>query len=88
MTSKILRASIEAAICMGFSVTPIRAAADGIGKTMGGSADRPSDAKARYRAAAPAYRGFRVVHQPPTAHQPCAEVAAEGRGTIQIGSCR
>jgi dipeptidyl aminopeptidase/acylaminoacyl peptidase len=37
-------------------------AADGTGKTSGGSADRPSDAKARYRAADPGYTGFRVVH--------------------------
>jgi hypothetical protein len=43
-------------------------AADRSGKIIGGSAERPSDAKARYRAVAPAYTGFRVVHQPPTAH--------------------
>jgi dipeptidyl aminopeptidase/acylaminoacyl peptidase len=36
-------------------------AADGSGKTMGGSADRASDPKARYRAADPEYTGFRVV---------------------------
>jgi dipeptidyl aminopeptidase/acylaminoacyl peptidase len=37
------------------------AAADGTGKTLGGSADRPADPKARYRAADPTYTGFRVV---------------------------
>ena len=36
-------------------------AADGSGKTMGGSADRASDPKARYRAADPEYTGFRVI---------------------------
>ncbi|MGA8144241.1 MAG: prolyl oligopeptidase family serine peptidase [Candidatus Acidiferrales bacterium] len=41
--------------------------ADGSGKTVGGSADRPSDAKARYRSADPAYTGFRVVHELPKA---------------------
>lgn len=39
-------------------------ASDGAGKTMGGSADRPADPKARL-AADPAYTGFRVVHIPP-----------------------
>jgi formylglycine-generating enzyme required for sulfatase activity len=38
---------------------------DGSGKTLGGSADRASDAKARYQPADPAYTGFRVVHIPP-----------------------
>jgi dipeptidyl aminopeptidase/acylaminoacyl peptidase len=36
-------------------------AADGTGKTLGGSADRPADPKARYRPADPAYTGFRVI---------------------------
>jgi dienelactone hydrolase len=36
--------------------------ADGSGKAEGGSADRPSDNKAGYRAADAAYIGFRVVH--------------------------
>jgi formylglycine-generating enzyme required for sulfatase activity len=40
-------------------------AADGSGKTLGGSADRPADGKAQYRAADPAYTGFRVVHIAP-----------------------
>jgi dipeptidyl aminopeptidase/acylaminoacyl peptidase len=36
-------------------------AADGSGKTMGGSADRAADPKARYRPAGLAYTGFRVI---------------------------
>ena len=40
-------------------------AADGSGKTLGGSADRPADGKAPYRAADAAYTGFRVVHIAP-----------------------
>jgi hypothetical protein len=40
-------------------------AADRSGKTLGGSADRPADAKAQYHAADPAYTGFRVVHIAP-----------------------
>jgi dipeptidyl aminopeptidase/acylaminoacyl peptidase len=40
-------------------------AADGSGKTMGGSADRPADPKARLTPAAAPYTGFRVVHIPP-----------------------
>jgi len=40
-------------------------AGDGSGKTLGGSADRPADGKAQYRAADPAYTGFRVVHIAP-----------------------
>ena len=40
-------------------------ATDGSGKTLGGSADRPADSKAQYRAADPAYTGFRVVHIAP-----------------------
>jgi Sulfatase-modifying factor enzyme 1/Prolyl oligopeptidase family len=39
--------------------------AEGSGKTLGGSADRPADAKAPYHAADPAYTGFRVVHIAP-----------------------
>jgi hypothetical protein len=39
--------------------------ADGSGKTLGGSADRPADGKAQYRAADPDYTGFRVVHIAP-----------------------
>jgi len=40
-------------------------AADGTGKTLGGSADRPSDSKSRYRPADLAYTGFRVVRVSP-----------------------
>jgi formylglycine-generating enzyme required for sulfatase activity len=40
-------------------------AADGSGKTLGGSADRPADSKAQYRAADPEYTGFRVAHIAP-----------------------
>jgi dipeptidyl aminopeptidase/acylaminoacyl peptidase len=40
-------------------------AANGSGKTLGGSADRPIDSKAQYQAAHPAYTGFRVLHIPP-----------------------
>ena len=40
-------------------------AANGSGKTIGGSADRPADSKAQYQAAHPAYTGFRVLHIPP-----------------------
>jgi dipeptidyl aminopeptidase/acylaminoacyl peptidase len=40
-------------------------ARDGTGKTLGGSADRPADPKARYRPADPSYRGFRVVRAAP-----------------------
>src|ERR1700722_5155616 len=40
-------------------------AANGSAKTVGGSADRPADAKSQYQAADPAYTGFRVVHIPP-----------------------
>jgi len=42
-------------------------AADGSGKTLGGSADRPSDSKARYRAADIEYTGFRVARGAPKA---------------------
>jgi len=37
---------------------------DGSGKIIGGSADRPADAKAQERPAAPAYTGFRIVREP------------------------
>ena len=40
-------------------------AAEGSGKTLGGSADRPADDKAPYHAADPAYTGFRVLHIAP-----------------------
>ena len=40
-------------------------AANGSGKTIGGSADRPADSKAAHQAADPTYTGFRVVHIPP-----------------------
>jgi dipeptidyl aminopeptidase/acylaminoacyl peptidase len=39
--------------------------ADGNGKALGGSADRPADAKSAYRAASPAYTGLRVVRGAP-----------------------
>ncbi len=49
-------------------------AGDSSGKTLGGSADRPADGKAQYRAADPAYTGFRVVHiAPPPKPAPAAE---------------
>jgi len=47
-------------------------APNGSGKTMGGSADRPADPKARLTAADPAYTGFRVVHIPPPPPPPPA----------------
>jgi hypothetical protein len=40
-------------------------AADGSGKTLGGSADRPSDSKARYRDADGEYSGLRVIRGAP-----------------------
>ena len=40
-------------------------AADGLGETLGGSADRPSDSKARYRDAEGDYTGFRVIRGAP-----------------------
>jgi dipeptidyl aminopeptidase/acylaminoacyl peptidase len=49
-------------------------AGDGSGKTLGGSADRPADGEAQYRAADPAYTGFRVVHIAPP--KPAAVAAA------------
>ncbi|MGB7750683.1 MAG: hypothetical protein WCF88_03955, partial [Candidatus Acidiferrales bacterium] len=50
---------------LGGNVTEWVIATDGSGKTLGGSADRPADGKAQYRAADPAYTGFRVVHIAP-----------------------
>lgn len=44
-------------------------ASDGSGKTLGGSADRPSDSKARYRAADTEYTGLRVVRGEPKPKQ-------------------
>jgi hypothetical protein len=38
---------------------------DGAGKTLGGSADRPADAKSAYHSASPNYTGFRVVRGAP-----------------------
>jgi dipeptidyl aminopeptidase/acylaminoacyl peptidase len=40
-------------------------AANGSGKTVGGSADRPADSKAQYQVTDPAYTGFRVVRISP-----------------------
>jgi dipeptidyl aminopeptidase/acylaminoacyl peptidase len=50
---------------LGGNVAEWMIAANGSGKTVGGSADRPADSKAAYQAADPAYIGFRVVHIPP-----------------------
>jgi dipeptidyl aminopeptidase/acylaminoacyl peptidase len=50
---------------LGGNVAEWAIATDGSGKTLGGSADRPADSKAQYRAADPAYTGFRVVHIAP-----------------------
>jgi hypothetical protein len=47
---------------LGGNVAEWVVAADGSGKTMGGSADRASDSKARYRSADIGYAGFRVVN--------------------------
>ncbi|MGA9593724.1 MAG: hypothetical protein WBS18_11550, partial [Candidatus Acidiferrales bacterium] len=46
---------------LGGNVAEWVVAADGTGKTLGGSADRPADPEARYRLADPKYTGFRVV---------------------------
>jgi len=46
---------------LGGNVAEWAIAADGSGKTLGGSADRPSDSKARYRPADGDYTGFRVI---------------------------
>jgi dipeptidyl aminopeptidase/acylaminoacyl peptidase/formylglycine-generating enzyme required for sulfatase activity len=50
---------------LGGNVAEWAIAADGTGKTLGGSADRASDSKARYRQADAAYTGFRVAHGAP-----------------------
>ncbi|MGB8593359.1 MAG: prolyl oligopeptidase family serine peptidase [Candidatus Acidiferrales bacterium] len=50
---------------LGGNVAEWAIAADGSGKALGGSADRASDSKARYRPADLAYTGFRVVHVSP-----------------------
>jgi dipeptidyl aminopeptidase/acylaminoacyl peptidase len=50
---------------LGGNVSEWVIAADGTGKTLGGSADRASDSKARYRAADAEYTGFRVVRGAP-----------------------
>jgi dipeptidyl aminopeptidase/acylaminoacyl peptidase len=50
---------------LGGNVAEWAIAADGLGKPLGGSADRPADSKAQYRAADPEYTGFRVVHIAP-----------------------
>ncbi len=52
---------------LGGNVAEWVVAADGAGKAEGGSADRPTDSKATYRAADAAYTGFRVVHIAPPA---------------------
>jgi hypothetical protein len=52
-------------------------AADGSGKTLGGSADRPADSKAQYRAAAPEYTGFRVLHIAPPSKPAAAKEAPQ-----------
>lgn len=50
---------------LGGNVAEWVVAADGTGKSEGGSADRPSDNKSTSRAADAAYTGFRVVHLAP-----------------------
>ena len=57
--------SEELVFDLGGNVAEWVVASDGSGKTLGGSADRAADAKARYQPADPAYTGFRVVHIPP-----------------------
>jgi dipeptidyl aminopeptidase/acylaminoacyl peptidase len=52
---------------LGGNVAEWAIAKDGTGKTLGGSADHASDSKSNYRAADPAYTGFRVVHGAPQA---------------------
>ena len=52
---------------LGGNVAEWAIAKDGTGKTMGGSADHASDSKSNFRAADPAYTGFRVVHGAPVA---------------------
>ncbi len=55
----------EVVFDLGGNVAEWVISANGLGKTVGGSADRPADSKAQYQAADPAYTGFRVVHIPP-----------------------
>jgi dipeptidyl aminopeptidase/acylaminoacyl peptidase len=50
---------------LGGNVAEWVVAANGIGKTLGGSADRPADSKARYRPADAEYAGFRVIRGAP-----------------------
>ncbi|MFZ0087580.1 MAG: prolyl oligopeptidase family serine peptidase, partial [Candidatus Acidiferrales bacterium] len=50
---------------LGGNVAEWVVAANGAGKAAGGSADRPADNKAGYRAADAVYTGFRVVHIAP-----------------------
>jgi dipeptidyl aminopeptidase/acylaminoacyl peptidase len=47
---------------LGGNVSEWVVAANGSAKTLGASADRPSDAKSQYQQADPAYTGFRLVH--------------------------
>jgi dipeptidyl aminopeptidase/acylaminoacyl peptidase len=54
---------------LGGNVAEWAIARDGTGQTLGGSADRASDTKARYRAADTEYTGFRVVRGAPKAKQ-------------------
>jgi dipeptidyl aminopeptidase/acylaminoacyl peptidase len=62
---------------LGGNVAEWAIASNGSGKAMGGSADRPVDAKTQYRAADPAYTGFRVVHIAP---RPAAPAPAPKEG--------
>ncbi len=50
---------------LGGNVAEWAISADGSGKTLGGSADRPSDSKSRYRPADADYTGFRVIRGAP-----------------------
>lgn len=50
---------------LGGNVAEWAVAANGSGKTVGSSADRPVDSRELYQPADPAYTGFRVVHIPP-----------------------
>jgi dipeptidyl aminopeptidase/acylaminoacyl peptidase len=58
---------------LGGNVAEWAIAADGTGRTLGGSADRASDAKARYRPADAEYTGLRVVRGEPTPKQTSTE---------------
>jgi dipeptidyl aminopeptidase/acylaminoacyl peptidase len=57
---------------LGGNVAEWAIAADGSGKTLGGSADRASDSKARYRAANADYTGLRVIRGEPKPKQTAA----------------